>query len=141
MRFTRNVFIFSVLFIGAIALSVYFMGTNNHKTQTTNIKHLTVQEVKNAIDTKKDIILIDVRRPEEYQAGHLKNSILLTLDTIGAKAAEVIPDKNKAYFVYCRTGHRSAQAVIQLEQMGYTNLNDMTGGITEWSSMGFPVEK
>ena len=53
------------------------------------------------------------------------------LDAHEAVAAEVLPDKNAVWLVYCRTGRRSADAVQKLESLGYTNLRDL-GGILSW---------
>jgi phage shock protein E len=105
-------------------------------TSTANqAQKITAQEAKAKLDTQKGIILVDVRTSEEYLAEHIKNALLLPLDTIGEKASTLIPDKSVVYFVYCRTGNRSATAVTQLVNMGYQHIYDL-GGINDW-----PYEK
>ena len=68
------------------------------------------------------------------QKKHILNQILdlniLQIKIIN-RAAEVLPDKNALWLVYCRTGRRSADAVQKLESLGYTNLRDL-GGILSW---------
>ena len=67
---------------------------------------------------------VDVREPDEFAVGHIPGAKLLPL-------AEVLPDKNAVWLVYCRTGRRSADAVRKLESLGYTRLYDL-GGILSW---------
>ena len=74
---------------------------------------------------------VDVREPDEYRAGHIPGALLLPLGEVKARAAQMMPDKNAHWLVYCRTGRRSAQAIAWLEQMGYTNLYNL-GGILNW---------
>ena len=114
---------------------------SNAKPTLQNGTLISPQQVKNAVDAKEKITIVDVRRPEEYKTGHLNNSILLTLDTINTKAAQTLPDKNQMLYVYCRTGKRSAQAVIHLQKMGYANVHSMDGGITAWENLGYGVVK
>jgi len=87
------------------------------------------------LDKEDDIIIVDVRTLEEYNQEHIKNAILLPLDSIGENTATVIPYKDDIYFVYCRSGNRSATASLQLVEMGYKNIYDL-GGILDW-----PYEK
>ena len=74
---------------------------------------------------------VDVREPDEYAVGHIPGAKLLPLEQVNAQAAEVMPDKNAAWVVYCRTGRRSADAVQKLDALGYTNIYDL-GGILSW---------
>ncbi|HPN61008.1 MAG TPA: rhodanese-like domain-containing protein, partial [Bacilli bacterium] len=66
-----------------------------------------------------NIVLVDVRTYEEYIAEHIPNAILVPLATLESSAASKIPDKDGTYFVYCRSGNRSATAVSQLKSWGY----------------------
>lgn len=140
MKRFKNIFIIGALICLTI-LGVYFFTINTAKSESSNSPLVSILEVKKSMDSNEKVPLIDVRRPDEYSAGHLKGSVLLTLDTIGEKASIVMPDKNKKYYVYCRTGHRSGQAITQLQQMGYTDVHSMEGGITAWQEAGYPVEK
>lgn len=93
------------------------------------MNEVTVQELQSMIDQKKDFQLIDVREPFEYEVSNLNglniplNGILLEAD----KVAKDIP-----VIIQCRSGKRSAQAVMLLEQQGYTNLSNLQGGILAW---------
>ena len=70
-----------------------------------------------------DAIIVDVRRDDEYKAGHIPGAVLLTMETITAEtAAKVLPDKNQMILIYCRSGRRSKIAAQTLLDLGYTNL-------------------
>ena len=76
-------------------------------------------------------VAVDVREPDEFAVGHIPGAKLLPLGQVIDRAAEVLPDKNALWLVYCRTGRRSADAVQKLEALGYTDLRDL-GGILSW---------
>ncbi|MCR4579719.1 MAG: rhodanese-like domain-containing protein [Treponema sp.] len=81
----------------------------------------------------KDFILLDVRRKDEYNAGHIPGAILLTNETMTEeKALEVLPDKNQTIYVYCRSGRRSKLASQKLADYGYTKVIEI-GGILDYS--------
>jgi phage shock protein E len=75
--------------------------------------------------------LLDVRTPEEFAGGHIPGAALLPDHEIGARAGEVLPDKEKPVFLYCRSGRRSRDAARQLSDMGYEAVYDF-GGILDW---------
>lgn len=82
--------------------------------------------------TSNEVVVLDVRTPEEYAERHIVNARLLALDTIDeTTAAGVAPDKDAPVFVYCRTGVRSAEAALKLEALGYQEIYDF-GGIMDW---------
>ena len=75
-------------------------------------------------------VLLDVRRIEEFNAGHIDGAVLVPHDMIAEKVGAVVPDKNTPVYVYCRSGRRSAIAVEAMRKLGYTNLTDL-GGMDE----------
>ena len=83
-------------------------------------------------------VIVDVRRNDEYKAGHIPGALLLTLEKITKEsAAKVLPDKSQMIFIYCRSGRRSKIAANKLLELGYTNLIEF-GGILDYTG---PVEK
>ncbi|MDD4047080.1 MAG: rhodanese-like domain-containing protein [Tissierellia bacterium] len=122
-----------ILFI-VILITIIFTGcTSMEKEQTgteTEYKKISAQEAK-AIIESEDVIILDVRTQEEYNEGHIENSVLLPVNDISAKAEEILTDKDAKILVYCRSGNRSATASKQLIKMGYTNVYDF-GGINSW---------
>ncbi len=100
--------------------------------ERASVVKINAAEVKARLDQEgSKIILIDVRTPAEYNEAHIEKAILLPVNTIGKNASVVIPDREAVYFVYCRTGSRSAAAAAQLVEMGYRNIYDL-GGIKDW---------
>ena len=92
---------------------------------------ISPEEAKDNLDENSEIILLDVRTPSEYESEHIENAVLLPLDQLNEKASEVIPAQEKIYYVYCRSGNRSATAAQLLVDMGYENIYDL-GGIIDW---------
>ena len=79
-----------------------------------------------------DAIIVDVRRNDEYKAGHIPGAVLLTMETITAEtAAKVLPYKEQLILIYCRSGRRSKIAAQTLLDLGYTNLIEF-GGIMDY---------
>mgnify|MGYP001749923916 FL=1 len=79
-------------------------------------------------------VAVDVREPVSYThltLGHIPGAKLLPLGEVNSRAAEVLPEKEATWLVYCRTGRRSAEAVQKLDALGYSNLYDL-GGILSW---------
>jgi phage shock protein E len=78
-------------------------------------------------------VLVDVRQPDEFAAGHIEGAILMPLDTIKAVYRNL--PKNVKLVVYCRAGHRSASAVLYLVSRGYSKAVSLDGGFTAWSAL------
>jgi len=86
-----------------------------------------------------DVVMLDVRTPEEYAQGHIPGVVPIPLDQVPNRLAEI--PKDKTVIVTCRSGNRSNQAAQILREKGYDNVHNMLGGITAWEKAGYPVEK
>lgn len=85
--------------------------------------------------------LLDVRTRDEWDDGHLKGAVLVTVTEVGfLEKAEAALDPEKGVVVYCKSGGRSAMAAKQLRAAGY-EVYDMDGGFTAWKAAGKPVVK
>ena len=93
------------------------------------MKEISVQELKEKIDNGEDFQLIDVREDFEYQTSNLGGE-LIPLGGILIETDKI--DKDKEVIIMCRSGKRSAAAVMQLEAQGFTNLYNLYGGILAW---------
>jgi rhodanese-related sulfurtransferase len=82
--------------------------------------------------------MLDVRTPEEYSAGHLRNALLLPVEDLERRVDELEGEKGKLIIAYCRSGRRSRNAATFLQGKGFHVLN-MEGGILAWSGEGLPV--
>ena len=134
---------FSLLFILAIlALFLAACGGASAPAKQVDLSSLpvdlTVQQV-NEIRNNPDVVLIDVREPSEYNAGHIPGVKLIPLGTLPGRVNEI--PKDKFVVMTCRSGNRSGQATKFLRDQGFDNVHNMTGGIKAWQQAGFPVEK
>ena len=77
-------------------------------------------------------VIVDVRRQDEYDTGHIPGAILIPNESIGAEPPEKLPDKEQIILVYCRSGRRSKEAAGKLAEMGYLNVFEF-GGIITWT--------
>lgn len=97
----------------------------------TIMKEITVLELKEKMDSGEDFQLIDVREDFEYEMSNIGGT-LIPLGGILIEAEKIA--KDKPVIVQCRSGKRSAAAIMQLEQQfGYTNLYNLKGGILAWA--------
>ena len=77
-------------------------------------------------------VIVDVRRQDEYDAGHIPGAILIPNEDIGTEQPAQLPDLNQIILIYCRSGNRSKEAAQKLFDMGYTRIYEF-GGINTWS--------
>jgi len=87
-----------------------------------------------------DIQILDVREPDEFTGplGHINGAVLIPLGDLGERAGELA--KDKPIVAVCRAGSRSAQATTILQQAGFTEIANLTGGMLRWRAEGHPVE-
>ena len=93
---------------------------------------ITQDEAKEMMAKDDGHVILDVRRQDEYVAGHIPGAILIPNENIGTEQPKELPDLAQIILVYCRTGNRSKQASQKLADMGYTNVYEF-GGINDWS--------
>lgn len=85
-------------------------------------------------------ILLDVREPSEWDAGHIPGAIHVPRGYLEERIEAAIPDHDRSIVVYCATGVRSAYGSATLGQLGYRNVANLAGGIEAWRRLGLPVE-
>jgi len=108
------------------------------------VKTLAPGEVKALLneDEKGEFVLLDVRQPEEYEAGHIPGAMLIPLGELEARREEL--ERGKKIIAYCRSGHRSMAAAIELCGLGFKDLHHLEGGILNWryeTIFGMPEAK
>ena len=104
-------------------------GTSN--SQTNTYRQITMDEAVDMMAQETGYIILDVRRPDEFAAGHIPNAINVANETIGMAEIPELPDKDQLILVYCRSGRRSKEASEKLVKLGYTNIVEF-GGILDW---------
>ena len=81
-----------------------------------------------------DALILDVRTPEEYEASRIPNSVNIDFYNPEIFMQEIGKlDKDKSYYIYCRTGVRSANSCQLMKELGFINIYNLIGGIVEWN--------
>jgi len=101
--------------------------------------HISVNELKEKIDSGEDFILLDVREPQEYEFSRIreKEAMLIPLMKLPA-VIDKLP-KDKPIYIICRSGNRSLQATLWLMEKGFKNVKNVEGGILAWSEFIDPT--
>jgi len=106
--------------------------------ENANVKH-AYEHWQAGEKSPVPFVFIDVRTPEEYAEGHIAGARLIPLQELAQRLSEV--PKDKRVYVYCHSGRRSAAAARQLAEAGFTNIENIVGGITAWLEAGYPTVK
>ncbi len=115
------------------------MTSCNVKSENPSVVVVSPIEFHTKLGEDADAYLLDVRKPDEFDAAHLKGAHLLNwLDEDSFKQGAENLDKSKTIYVYCRSGRRSNEAASYLAKQGY-RVVDMEGGILAWQELGLPV--
>jgi len=108
------------------------------------VELLSPKDAYNLVQKNKgnrDFIILDIRTPEEFSSGHIEGAV--NIDFRSDKFADELNklDQNKTYFVYCRTGNRSYDAVSLMARFGFTSIIRLSDDITGWKSARLPIVK
>lgn len=102
--------------------------------QETNTKSslISVDQMKEMLRENPEVLLLDVRTPEEFEQSHLPGA--RNIDFLSDDFLQVVGDlpKDQPVYLYCRSGNRSAKAASLINNMGFPNTYDMEGGYLEW---------
>ena len=113
-------------------LSAFFLtGCAAPQGQTNSYRQITMDEAVIMMEREQGYIILDVRRPDEFAAGHIPNAVNVPNESIGTDEISKLPNKDQLIMVYCRSGRRSKEASEKLVKLGYTNIVEF-GGILDW---------
>ena len=115
----------------AACISLLFGGCSVHDPAKDGYRQISMEEAITMMESETDYIILDVRRVDEFAAGHIPGAINIPNEDIGTEEIPELPDKNQLILVYCRSGNRSKQASGKLVALGYTNSVEF-GGINSW---------
>ncbi|MBF0358805.1 MAG: rhodanese-like domain-containing protein [Magnetococcales bacterium] len=125
-----------------VLLLLGFMLRSHVFARLLGVEKLTVHELVNRLSQKPAVVLIDVRTPKEFEAGHAKEAVLIPLHELKKRIDEVkqlCPDGEVA--VVCRSGNRSLTGTVILKRAGFAHVYNVSGGMIQWESQGYPVRK
>lgn len=126
--FNLSILLAAMLMIGGCAAEESDVKQDAEQSAYTSI---TAEEAKKIMDEETGYLILDVRTKEEYDEGHIPDSVLLPNETIDDDVSDILPDKDQKILIYCRSGNRSKQASQKLADLGYTDLVEF-GGIIDW---------
>jgi rhodanese-related sulfurtransferase len=105
------------------------------------IKEISPQELKKALESQQALYLIDVREDHELSSGHIPSAIHLSKGVIERDIEKIIPNPDEPIVVYCSGGFRCALVAQSLKAMGYTQVSSLETGSQGWVDAGYPLEK
>ena len=105
----------------------------------SRVKETTVDEIKRRLDRGEKFMVVDVREESEFAKDHLPGAVHLGKGIIERDIEARVPDPKTELVLYCGGGFRSALAADNLQEMGYTNVSWMDGGIREWREKSYPL--
>src|SRR4051794_22119238 len=106
----------------------------------TQIKLVSLDEMKRRLEAKEGYVFVDVRDKEEVRQGFIPGAVSAPRQHLESQAEAKLPDKDAKLIVYCAAGNRSAFAAKLLQDMGYTHVESANPGFTRWKDSRFPVE-
>ena len=118
------------LFVGVLVLMAIFIFVLT--SEKDGIMKIDVKTLKNKLENE-EITLLDVREVSEYKGGHIEGAVNTPLSSLDAN--QLPYPKDEPIYVICRSGNRSAQAASQLQDAGYTEIYDVSGGMMAWESI------
>jgi len=114
----------------------------------SRIREISATDAAEAIQKNPDTLVLDVREPAEWAEGHVPGALLVPRGMLEAKAdleyanrEPRLADRSQPIIVHCASAARSAMAAAVLQQMGFTNVRSLAGGIVAWKEKGLPIEK
>ena len=132
----RSIIRYRLILLTAIALLVTACSSGGQvmdgEDMVRSFTQISQEEARKMMEKDDGHVVLDVRRQEEYDAGHLPGAILIPNENIGTQQPEKLPDLHQIILIYCRSGNRSKQAAQKLFDMGYTNIYEF-GGINTWT--------
>jgi len=109
--------------------------------EAATIPQISVAELREMIDAEKDLQVVDVRRPAEYESGHVPHAQPAPLSNLERDLSGLHLDPTRPTAVVCAGGYRSSAAAGLLAQQGFQKLYNVTGGTGAWVSAGYEVEQ
>jgi len=137
----RYQIIFIATFILALLIPISFASPDSNLNLSTksNAMNISTGDAYALIQNSSKIVIIDVRTPLEYQSGHLDGAINLDYYSDGFLNNLTSLDKNSTYIIYCRTGIRGGMALETMRDLGFKNVYNIIGGLTQWAQEGRPM--
>lgn len=109
-------------------------------TPMVPVPQISADDLKQILDSKMSIVLIDVRTRSELSRGKIPGCMSIPLDELEAVIEQKVPEKDTPLYLYCLSGTRSDKAGHFLLQKGYTSVKSLTSGMLMWRYKKYPIE-
>ncbi|HUU62085.1 MAG TPA: rhodanese-like domain-containing protein [Acidimicrobiia bacterium] len=110
-------------------------------TSTAIIETVSPAEAAEIIgEGRSDLVILDVRTPDEFAAGHLSDAVNLDYYSPSFADSLAVLDRDATYVLYCRTGNRSAEVREMMRGLGFAEVHEIAGGFVAWDEAGRPYE-
>lgn len=120
-------------------LSAFFYANTMSAQNQTREAKVKVEEFEQKIKSSDDPQIVDVRTPEEYKKGHVKDALNVDWNSEEFDNMVKALDKNQPVYVYCLSGGRSAKAAERLKETGFTEIYELEGGMMAWNNAEKPT--
>lgn len=133
-----------VIFVTTCLCSVTLLiGCSNEQVSaqslnSPNIRNISAIEANEIISNDNAVSVIDVRTPQEFSGGHIRNATNIDFYSPNFTQAIATLPKDKTYLLYCRSGNRSGQAMRIFKENGFEKVYNVSGGISAWTNQGLP---
>ena len=107
--------------------------------EPASIRDVSASEAQALLSSRPAMVLLDIRTPEEFAAGHLRRAINIDFLADDFLVRLNALDKNVDYLVYCRSGRRSARALAAFEALQFQSIYHLAGGLRQWRRDGRPT--
>jgi rhodanese-related sulfurtransferase len=127
-----------VLVLVLIAVIVVYFGKDSNQTASESAMPLQITVQEAYPKYQQGVFFLDVREQSEWDTFHIPNTTLIPLGELPNRLNEL--PKDQPIVVVCRSGNRSQSGRDILLNAGFTNVTSMSGGVTEWSAQGYPID-
>ena len=124
-----------------LLLVIFSVMSCNRSGSETSSQTSSPQAIADQLKTNSEVVLIDVRTPEEVATGFIKGSVNMNFNSPEFQKSLESLDHSKTYYVYCAVGKRSGKAQQMMKEMGFEHAQSMEGGMNAWVSAGLPLNK
>ena len=133
--------LFAVLVLAVVNHAIAQADGKNAATgkAATSVKNIDASEAAKLLEENKKIVVLDVRTPDEFAAGHIASATNINFNDPKFKERIVVLDKSKPYLVHCAAGGRSAKAREILKELQFQSIYHLDGGLKAWEKAGKPV--
>ena len=124
---------------GALAVVLVMLIKSEYDHQTNRANQLNPVNATRLMNNHEDAVVLDVRETSDFSKGHIKNAKNVPLSALKERVNEISKNKDTPVLAYCSSGNVSNRACRLLQQAGFNNVHNITGGLNGWVDAKLPV--